>query len=203
MNELTWTDRAPVHGCDVSCWFFDPDVAEDQTDFVRRNLPVLKSGHPTLLFSEQDRKNFVAGPLIAQPDAVLRHGLGLLCLEYKSQGGRLHRQHRWQRDIPCKAVLQVVAASIAVSVEMGKTVAPVLRCHNALYFIRPTAELVARMWSALQGATEYWGKGSRVRSSDLAAYLEPWVLDRFTVRDAQQLASSEAGLARHEEMLRR
>lgn len=203
MNELIWTDRAPVHGCDVSCWFFDPDVANGQVDFVRRNLPVFKSGRPTVLFSEQDRRNFAAGPLIAQPDAVLRHGLGLLCLEYKSQSGRLHRQDRWQRDIPCKSLLQVVAASIAVSVEMGKTVAPVLRCHNALYFIRPTAELIAQMWGALESAPAYWRKGPRVRSSDLAAYLEPWVLDHFAVRDAQQVASSEAGRLRHEEMLRR
>ena len=92
--EVTWNDRRPVHGCDISACFFDPEVVEREDDFTRRMLPVFKAARPSLLYGEQDRKNFVADPLIAQPDAVLQHGHGLLSLEYKSQSRRSHRQEQ-------------------------------------------------------------------------------------------------------------
>jgi hypothetical protein len=201
--ELTWTDRKVVHGCDISAAFFDPDLADREDDFTRRMLPVFKTARPTLLFSEQDHKNFVADPLIAQPDAVLRHGSGLLSLEFKSQSRRSHRPEQWQRDIPCNGVLQAVAAAMAVAAVSGKTVAPILRCHNAIYFLRPRPELVERLIGSAAEAKTYWEEDRYVSASQLAAYCEPWVRARFTLKDDAQAASSEAGRARHEEMLRR
>jgi hypothetical protein len=49
----------------------------------------------------------------------------------------------------------------------------------------------------------YWGEERYVSASQLAAYCEPWVRSRFALKDDAQAASSEAGRARHEEMLRR
>ena len=201
--ELTWTDRKVVHGCDISAAFFDPDLADREKDFTRRMLPVFKTARPTLLFSEQDRKNFVADPLIAQPDAVLRHGSGLLSLEFKSQSRRSHRPDQWQRDVPCSGVLQTVAAAMAVAAVSGKAVAPLLRCHNAIYFLRPHPELIERLTGSTAEAKTYWDEDRYVSASQLAAYCEPWVRSRFALKDDAQAASSEAGRARHEEMLRR
>jgi hypothetical protein len=200
---LTWTDRKAVHGCDISACFFDPDLVDREDDFTRRMLPVFKAARPTLLFSEQDRKNFVADPLIAQPDAVLRHGLGLLSLEFKSQSRRSHRPDQWQRDIPCSGVLQTVAAAMAVASETGKTVAPLLRCHNVIYFLRPHPELVGRLTGSTTRARAYWSEERYVNASQLAAYCEPWVRVRFGHQDDAQVASSEAGRALHNKMLRR
>jgi hypothetical protein len=201
--ELTWTDRQAVHGCDISASFFDPQVVDREDDFTRRMLPVFKTARPALLYSEQDRKNFVADPLIAQPDAVLRHGRGLLSLEFKSQSRRSHRPEQWQRDIPCSGVLQTLAAAMAVAMESGKTVAPLLRCHNVIYFLRPHPELVTRLMTGAAEAKAYWGEDRYVSASQLAAYCEPWVRARFGIKDDAQAASSEAGRVRHEEMLRR
>jgi hypothetical protein len=201
--ELTWTDRRAVHGCDISARFFYPDEVDRETDFTRRMLPVFKAARPALLYSEQDHKNFVAHPLIAQPDAVLRHGQGLLSLEYKSQSRRSHRPEQWQRDIPCSGVLQTLAAAMAVAMESGKTVAPLLRCHNVIYFLRPHPELVTRLMTGATEAKAYWGEDRYVSASQLAAYCEPWVRARFGQKDEAQVASSEAGRLRHDEMLRR
>lgn len=201
--DLDWTDRKTVYGCDISAFFFEPDLVDREDDFALRTLPVFKRARPQVLFSEQDRKNFVVDPLIAQPDAVLRHGQGLICLEFKSQSQRSHRQDRWHRDIPCAAVLQTVAGSVAVASVSGKPVASVLRCHNVLYLLRPQAELVERMLKDAAAARAYWQEQRYVSASQLAAFCEPWVKSRFSQKDDAQLASSEAGRARHEEMLRR
>ena len=201
--DLDWTDRRSVHGCDVSARFFDPETVDREDDFARRLLPVFKRARPEVLYSEQDRKNFFADPLVAQPDAVLQHGQGLLCLEFKSQSRRPHRQDQWHRDIPCSAVLQALAGSVAVASVSGKPVASLLRCHNVLYFLRPQPELVDRMLQDAPAARDYWREKQYVSASQLAAFCEPWVKTRFAQRDDGQIASSEAGRTRHDEMLRR
>ena len=201
--ELNWLDRRTVHGCDISCHFFEPDRVDPEADFARRMLPMFNWAKPALLVSEGDRQNYVLDPLIAQPDAVLRHGNGLLCLEYKSQSGRQHRPDRWHRDIPCSGVLQLVATSVAVAASTAKTVAPLLRCHNAIYLLRPQRKLVEHLLASVAGAKAYWGETRYVSSSQLAAYCEPRVKTRFGDRDEEQSALSQAGRARHEQMLRR
>jgi hypothetical protein len=81
--------------------------------------------------------------------------------------------------------------------------APLLRCHNAIYFLRPHPDLVERLTSSTAEAKTYWNEDRYVSASQLAAYCEPWVRARFALKDDAQAASSEAGRARHEEMLRR
>jgi hypothetical protein len=92
---------------------------------------------------------------------------------------------------------------MAVAVESGKTVAPLLRCHNAIYFLRLHPELVMRLMTGAAEAKAYWGEDRYVSASQLAAYCEPWVRVRFGIKDDAQAASSEAGRVRHEELLRR
>jgi len=92
---------------------------------------------------------------------------------------------------------------MAVAAVSGKTVAPLLRCHNAIYFLRPHPELIERLSGSTADAKTYWNEDRYVSASQLAAYCEPWVRSRFALKDDAQAASSEAGRVRHEEMLRR
>ena len=92
---------------------------------------------------------------------------------------------------------------MAVAMESGRTVAPLLRCHNVIYFLRPHPELVTRLMTGATEAKAYWGQDRYVSASQLAAYCEPWVRSRFAQKDDAQAASAEAGRVRHEEMLRR
>src|SRR5690606_30612678 len=105
-SELRWDDEAELCGIRVRAHFFDPNDVDTQDDFVSRQLPVFKRARPKLLFSETDRKNFVAGELIGQPDAVLSHGSGLISLEYKSNSGRSHERQKWRRQLRLRSMLQ-------------------------------------------------------------------------------------------------
>jgi hypothetical protein len=200
---LNWHDTRSVFGFSVSCHFFDPVAANMQSDFVRRMLPVFQRGRPEVWVKDSDGRDFRAGSLIARPDAVLRHGAGLLCLEYKTQSGRSHTPERWHREIPTTGMLQCLAASIAVATETQRAVAPVLGCHNALYLLRPLPQVVDFLLSSAERAAAYWNPRDRlVAAARLARYCDPWLRETFRFNEAEDRAASEAGRRRHEVMLR-
>jgi hypothetical protein len=204
-SSLRWHDHREVFGCKVSAFFFDPQTADAEGDFVRRMLPVFTTARPRVVVADAERRDFQAGRLKARPDAVLAHGAGLLCLEYKTQSGRMHQIERWQREIPCSAMLQVLAASVAVAAENGRPVVPLLRCHNALYLIAPSEQLITYLVGQVEAAYAYWGNPNdhHVSATELAKHCEARVRRDFWVPDRINRASSAAGVARHEVMLRR
>jgi hypothetical protein len=203
MTELPWHDTRAVFGFSVSGYFFDPHVADVQPDFARRMLPVFQRGRPETWITDSDERDFRAGALIARPDAVLRHGTGLLCLEYKTQSGRSHTPERWHREIPTTGMLQCLATSIAVATETQRAVAPVLRCHNAVYLLRPRPEVLSFLLQSAERAAAYWNPRDRlVAAAKLARYCDPWLRETYAFNDAEDRAASEAGRRRHGAMLR-
>jgi hypothetical protein len=203
LTELRWHDTRSVFGFTVSCHFFDPVAADAQPDFVRRMLPVFERGRPEVWVMDSEARDFRAGALIARPDAVLRHGTGLLCLEYKTQSGRSHTPERWHREIPTTGMLQCLAASVTVAVETQRAVAPVLRCHNALYLLRPQPEVLSFVLRHAESAAAYWNPGDRlVAAGKLAGYCDAWLRDTFRFNEAEDRAASAAGRQRHGSMLR-
>ena len=115
-NALEWHDEAVISGIRVRAHFFNPAVVDARADFVARNLPVFKSARPKVLVTENDRKNFVAGDLIGQPDSVLEHGAGLISLEYKSNSGRSHECDSWRRSLRLTSMLGAVRISVCEAV---------------------------------------------------------------------------------------
>jgi len=139
---LPWHDRRQVFGFDIRAYFFDALIAEAQTEFCQRMLPIFQQAAPLVWVTDADKRDFKAGNLIARPDAVLVHGNCLISLEYKSQSGRNASPTDWPRKLPTAGLLQCLAAAMAVAVHTGQPVAPMLRCHNAVYFLHPKQQVV-------------------------------------------------------------
>ncbi len=203
MNSLlAWHDEKEVWGFAVKSHFFDAAAAEAQDDFVRRVLPIFKIGRPQLLATEKDHRNYRVPGLVAQPDAVLRHGEGLLAVEYKTSRSRPHNLDRWHIEIPLKAMLQCLAAAIAVAGETGRPTVPLLRCKNALYLLVPQPELLARVLQLIEQAPAYWRLPPPVSASQLAAFCEPWVRAHYADNTEVAEAARAAGRQAHAAMLR-
>lgn len=199
-NALEWHDEQLVYGIRIRAYFFDYEVVNKLTDFVNRQLPNFKRARPTLIFTENDRKNFVFGELIGQPDAVLTHGEGLISLEYKYKSGRLYDKERWTRQIDLSSVLQSIAGAMVVAGETGKPTAAMLRYHNVFYLLDPDQRVIDFLGAQVSAAKEYWTESRKVSISQLAGYCEARIKKEFGVVNE---ASSAAGIKAHEEMLRR
>jgi hypothetical protein len=200
---MAWHDQREVCGFTVCAFFFDGDAAELEPDFTRRMLPVFKTARPRLISAEADRRNFRVSTVVAQPDAVLAHGQGLISLEYKPQDKKNHRRDRWHEDIPVRGMLQCLIAAIAVSAEMHKPTVAVLRCHNALYLLKPYPGVLSKVIQLFDQAPDYWGDYPDVMSSRIAKYCEPWLRDKFPVQGAEHLARQRRGEELHAANLRR
>ena len=85
---LPWHDEADLLGVRVRVFFFDPAEVDARPNFVDRQIPVLQGSTARLLAPEGQRDTYQLSGLQAQPDAVLSHGNGLLCLSYKGGDGR-------------------------------------------------------------------------------------------------------------------
>ena len=131
------TAHAELCGMGIEAVFFDPELVERIEDDPIRLVPFLPADMGRLLFRESDRETFRAGPLRAQPDAVIELTTGLIALEYKSKGGRPEDPIRWAETMREKDLLQTVVNALVLSAESGRPVAPVLRTHNAVFFLRP------------------------------------------------------------------
>lgn len=200
---MAWHDRREVFGFNVSAFFFDGQAADMEPDFTRRMLPVFKTARPRLIATEDDRRNFRVSTVVAQPDAVLAHGQGLISLEYKPQDKRSHRRDRWQEDIPVRGMLQCMVAAIAVSAELNKPTLPLLRCYNALYLLKPYPMVLSKVIKLFEHAPDYWDDYPDVMSSRIAKYCEPWLRERFPLISAETLARQRRGEELHAANLRR
>jgi hypothetical protein len=201
MSNIHWHDDQLVYGIRTRAFFFDP-VVVDKLPVIQRLLPFFSRARPELLMTETDvgNKNVIYGELIAQPDAIFSHGNGLIALEYKSHSGRSHDRNNWTRQIRLASMLQAVIASIAVAGARSLPGAVVLRCHNVVYLLDPSAEVLQLLTSNVSAAKKYWQEGRRVNASQLAAYCEPLIKRKFGPSDD---SGSAAGRERHEKILAR
>lgn len=199
---LCWHAEATVWGLKARAHFFNPYLVDRQQDFVARCLPVFRKGRPMLLSTEINRRNFRVGELVAQPDAVLKHGEGLLVLEYKSRRQRLSERRDWAEQLDLRVLLQTVIAAIAVAAESNRTTVPVLRLYDAVLWLSPTDQLVEILTASVPAARNYYQETRAVSASQLAAYCEAIVRTRWPLQNAAALRRSAAGRVRHDTMLR-
>lgn len=197
-----WDDQATVMGIAVKAVFFQPADAEAQTDAVKRVLPFLATSTVTrLLTTESDRRNVRHGLLIAQPDAILSHGQGLITLEYKSVNRRSHTRQGWKREIRPKDMLQAIAGAYAVAQSEHKVTACVLRYHNVAYLLSPCQEVVQTMVDLLPAAKDYYQEDRLVSASQIAEFALNRLHRRFWVPSQDEKARSDAGRVAHDQML--
>jgi hypothetical protein len=173
-----WGQRAALFGMNVSAAFFDGDAALEQPDVVRRILPFLPNTSARLLFTEDDRKRFTFGRLIAAPDAVFALGAGMIVVEYKSRRQLL--AERWMFEIRLKDILQCVLAGLTVARTYRRTAANVLRYHNAAFLLAPERKVLETVWRLVPNACQYYGVKS-VGASRLAQHCEARVRQLFPV----------------------
>lgn len=164
-------ESAPCAGLTVHAVFFDPEELPETDDTARRLIPFLPEKASEVLVRESDRRNFRTGVLVAQPDAVLMLEKGLVNVEFKSKGGRFDDVTAWHEKLRPADLYQTLLAAMAVSLEEARPVAPVLRTMNAVYFLHPSAELVAELARLAPKAAQFLESDtvSAKDAADLAA----------------------------------
>lgn len=170
---LPWHDETDVLGVRVRVHFFDPAEADAANDFVARQLPILRGSGARLLAPEGQRQAWRAGDLLAQPDAVLAHGDGLLCLTYKGGDGRLHQPALWRAQWRVDVMLQCIASAMAVAGQSQKPTAALWRGTNLLCQFDPGVAVLECLATHIGAARHYWRERQTVSPAQLAAFCEP------------------------------
>lgn len=172
-SPLPWHDDAEVLGVRVRVFFFDPAAADAAPDFVARQLPILRGSGARLLAPEGQRQSYRAGGLLAQPDAVLSHGDGLLCLAYKGGDGRLHQPAQWRAQWRVDVMLQCIASAMAVAGQCQKPTAALWRGANLLCQFDAGVAVLECLATHIGAARHYWRELQAVSPAQLAAFCEP------------------------------
>lgn len=170
---LPWHDEAEVLGVRVRAYFFDPAEADAAPDFVSRQVPILRGSAARLLMPEGQRQTYRAGGLQAQPDAVLAHGDGLLCLTYKGGDGRVLQPALWRAQWRVDVMLQCIANAMAVSGQHQQPTAALWRGANLLCQFDPGVAVLECMATHIAAARHYWRELQMVSPAQLAAFCEP------------------------------
>lgn len=208
------TAHADICGIGVEAVFFDPDVARLIEDDALRLAPFLPAGAAQVLLTEADRETLRTDSLFAQPDAVMTLSGGLLVLEYKSKGGRPEDRERWTEEMREKDLLQTIINALAASAHWGRPAAPVLRTHDAVFFLRPSPAVTALIKESAEHASVFLSsalaacadgcEGAPARpgiaAADLAALLAVPLVKRFPKRPT---ASHRQGEVLHATLLSR
>ncbi len=170
---LPWHDEADLLGVRLRLFFFDPAEVDGRAGFVDRQLPILQGLAPRLLGSEGQRETYAAGELQAQPDAVLEHGNGLLCLSYRGGDGRLLTPDRWRQQWRMDVMLQCIASTMAVAGQCQRPTAALWRGANVLCQFDPGPPVLECLASHVSAARLYWREPAVVSPAQLAAFCEP------------------------------
>lgn len=170
---LSWHGEADVLGVRVRVHFFDPAQADAAPDFVSRQLPILAGSGARLVVPEGQRKPYRAGALLAQPDAVLAHGDGLLCLTYKGGDGRLMHPAQWRAQWRVDVMLQSIASAMAVAGQCQQPTAALWRGANVLAQFDPGVAALECLATNISAARHYWRELQVVSPAQLAAFCEP------------------------------
>ena len=186
MDKLDWHDEAELMGVRVRAYFFDPTEADARPDFVGRQLPILRGSAARLLSPEGQRDSYRVATLLAQPDAVLSHGNGLLCLSYKGGDGRLHEPGLWRSQWRADVMLQCIAAAMAVAGERQQPTAALWRGANLLCQFDPGPPVLECLATHIGAARRYWREAAQVSPAQLASFCEPRLrlLPGLTATDA-------------------
>jgi hypothetical protein len=171
--ELPWHEQADLLGVRVRVFFFDPAEVDARTDFVGRRLPILQGAALRLLAPEGQRESYRVAGLQAQPDAVLAHGNGLLCLSYKGSDGRLYEPGQWQRGWRIDAMLQCLASAMAVAGQRQLPTAALWRGANLLCQFDPSSAVLECLATHISAARHYWREPRQVSPAQLASFCEP------------------------------
>lgn len=191
-------------GCEITPHFFDTRKIDKNGSFVERVLPFIKNPSSIqILYTENDKKNFYFGDIVAQPDAVLTQYEHLISLEYKSLSGsnqKLHERNRWEQQIRLKDVLQAVINSLQVSIVENKPCVTLLRYVNVVYFVSPSKELCDFILQKAPDAKRFHNEKKYVSSSQLCDVIEPLVRKMF---QQTETTAQREGKVSHESMLHR
>ena len=172
-QRLSWHQEADLLGVRVRAYFFDPAEIAARADFVGRQLPILDGLGPRLLASEGQRETYRVGALVAQPDAVLAHGDGLLCLSYRSGDGRLYSPDLWRRQWRADLMLQCIANAMAVAGQRQQPTAALWRGANLLCQFDPGPGVLDCLATHLGAARHYWNEPLQITPAQLASFCEP------------------------------
>ncbi len=170
MRQGLKTMHTDIVGIGVEAVFFDPLTVNRLSDPVMRLVPFLPDGE--ILVRESDRKTFRMGSLHAQPDAVIDTTAGLLSVEYKSKSGRSDDPTDLRRSIRTKDLLQTLIEAMVLSSAMRRPVAPILRTHNAVYFLRPERRIMKLLSESIVPAEDFispYSTQQGISASDYAA----------------------------------
>ena len=170
MRQGLKTAHADLIGISVEAVFFDPESINRLSDPVLRLVPFLPDGE--LLARESDRKTFRMGSLHAQPDAVIQTDSGLLSVEYKSRGGRSDDPSDISRSLRTQDLLQTLIEAMVLSTSQNRPVAPLLRTHNAVYFLRPERRIMKLLSENIVPAEDFlapYSTQSGISASDYAS----------------------------------
>ena len=199
------TAHAELCGMGIEAVFFDPELVARIEDDPIRLVPFLPPDMGRILFRESDRETFRAGPLFAQPDAVIELTTGLIALEFKSKGGRPEDPIRWAEAMREKDLLQTVVNALVLSAESGRPVAPVLRTHNAVFFLRPGEAVQTLLKDNVDGAISFLDASMQgldrpgISALDYAGLMQVGIAKRFP---KPRSISSAYGEAAHKALLR-
>lgn len=149
-------EHADLCGMAVEAVFFDPTEADADADAARRLVPFLPAGAGRVAASEGTGTVFRMNGLVAEPDAVIELSSGLVAVEVKPKGGRPDDPERWSETIREKDLLQTLAAAAACAHETGRPTAAVLRTANAVYFLRPGADVLRFLIEGIPEAERFW-----------------------------------------------
>ena len=170
---LRWHDEADVLGVRVRAFFFDPAEVDARPDFVGRQLPILQGSAARLLAPEGQRGSYRVSGLLAQPDAVLAHGNGLLCLSYKGGDGRLLAPALWRAQWRVDVMLQCIASAMAVAGQRQQPTAALWRGANVLCQFDPGPAVLECLATHIAAAQQYWNGAPQVSPAQLASFCEP------------------------------
>lgn len=165
---LAWHDSADLLGVHVRAFFFDAALADSKANFIERNLPIFRDARPRLL----EPRSYRAGELLAQPDAVLEHGSGLICLTHKLTDRRSHERELWPGQLRMDLMLQTIVNAMAVAGDSQLPTAALLRVPNALYHFDPGSPVLECLATHISAAKRYWNESVAVSPSQLANFCE-------------------------------
>ena len=169
---LAWHEEADLLGVRVRIFFFDPAEVDARSSFVDRQLPLLQGLNLRPLAPDGQRISYSAGALRAQPDAVLVHGNGLLCLSHKGNDGRFLAPARWQQHWRVNTMMQSIACAMAVAGDRQLPVAALWRGTNVLCQFDPSPPVLECLASHIGAACDYWREPDVISPAQLASFCE-------------------------------
>ncbi len=169
---VTWHDDARLLGVRVRAHFFDATEINAKVSFVERNLPMFKQALPRRLGQGDPREAYRSGDLWAQPDAVLEHGNGLLCLTHRHTERQWLDKAHWPGQVRIDGMLHTVAAAMAVAGAQQRPVVALLRLGNAVLQFAPSPPVLECLATSISDARHYWNAPQFVTAAQLGTFCE-------------------------------